>query len=156
MLGPRIADPHGIEGPPGDVAGLGLLDVETDPGRREDAGRSRAASSLRPAQPVRGYEMHVGRTARPRAAPRPMLRLGDARRRRRLSADGRVLGCYLHGLFAADGFRRAFLARLAAATAPAISPTKRRSRRTLDALADHLEAHLDLDALFAVAAVQTS
>ena len=29
-----------------------------------------------------------------------------------MSADGRVQGCYLHGLFAADAFRTAFLARL--------------------------------------------
>jgi adenosylcobyric acid synthase len=59
------------------------------------------------------------------------------------------MGCYLHGLFAADSFRRAFLARLGAtAGAVAYEPM---IENVLDGLADHLERHLDLDALLAAA-----
>ena len=66
-----------------------------------------------------------------------------------VSEDGRVAGCYLHGLFAGDQFRRAFLARFGAAASdleyePVVE-------RTLDRLADHLERHLDLDTLLATA-----
>ena len=61
---------------------------------------------------VRGYEMHLGVTSGPGLA-RPMLDLGG-RPDGAVSPDGRVAGCYLHGLFAGDAFRRAFLARLGA------------------------------------------
>ncbi len=78
-----------------------------------------------------------------------MLRLGD-REDGAVSPDGRVLGCYLHGLFASDDFRRAFLARLRPDRASDLA-YEAQVERTLDALADHLEAHLDLDALLAAA-----
>ena len=63
---------------------------------------------------VRGYEMHLGVTTGP-GLTRPMLDLGR-RPDGAVSPDGRVAGCYLHGLFASDPFRRAFLARLGAET----------------------------------------
>ena len=98
--------------------------------------------------PVRGYEMHLGVTSGPGLA-RPMLRLGG-RPEGAVSADGRVAGCYLHGLFASDAFRRAFLAaaRRRRRATLAYEPT---IETTLDRLADHLEAGLDLDALLAAA-----
>jgi adenosylcobyric acid synthase len=66
-----------------------------------------------------------------------------------VAADGRVAGCYLHGLFAADAFRRAWLARFgAAADATGYAA---RVEATLTALADHLETCLDLRALLAAA-----
>jgi adenosylcobyric acid synthase len=146
MLGRRIADPDGIEGPPGEMAGLGLLDIETvlGHGKRlaEVAGHDVASGT-----PVRGYEMHLGVTTGP-DLERPMLELGD-RPDGAVSADGRVAGCYLHGLFASDPFRRAFLARLgAAAGTVAYDQT---IETVLDGLADHLERHLDLAALLAAA-----
>jgi adenosylcobyric acid synthase len=67
-----------------------------------------------------------------------------------VSADGRVMGCYVHGLFAADDFRHAFLARLQDRVASGLS-FERQIETTLDALADHLEAHVDLDGLLALA-----
>jgi adenosylcobyric acid synthase len=96
---------------------------------------------------VRGYEMHLGVTDGPGLA-RPMLRLGD-RTEGAVSADGRVAGCYLHGLFADDPFRRAFLSRLGAA--PSAFAYQPAIDNTLDRLADHLEASLDLDRLLAAA-----
>jgi adenosylcobyric acid synthase len=96
---------------------------------------------------VRGYEMHLGETTGPGLA-RPMLRLGD-RTDGAVSADGKVAGCYLHGLFASDAFRRQFLARLGAA--PSAFAYDASVDTTLDRLADHLETHLDLDRILAAA-----
>ena len=147
MLGTRVADPDGIEGPAGAVEGLGLLDVETVAHRREDASNgSRANASLNGA-PFAGYEMHVGRTDGPDCA-RPLLRFADGRADGAVSADGRVAGAYVHGLFADDRQRAAWLASLGAASELAYEATV---ERTLDALADHLGAHLDLDAMLSAA-----
>ena len=98
--------------------------------------------------PVRGYEMHLGVTTGPGLA-RPMLRLGG-RPDGAVSADGRVAGCYLHGLFASDAFRRAFLARLGA-DGRRRSPTRRRSKPPSTVSPTISNAHLDLAALLAAA-----
>jgi len=147
MLGRRIADPEGIEGPPGEAEGLGLLDLETvlagDKTLVEADGVELASGEA-----VRGYEMHVGATAGP-ALDRPFLRL-TGRPEGAVSDDGKVLGGYLHGLFAADGFRHAFLSRLKLRAVSGLA-YEAEVERTLDALADHLEKHLDLDRLLAAA-----
>ena len=80
---------------------------------------------------------------------RPMLEL-DGRPDGAVSSDGKVMGCYLHGLFAADPFRRSFLHRIHAG---AISTEAYETlvEQTLDALADHLEQHIKIDRLLAVA-----
>jgi adenosylcobyric acid synthase len=78
-----------------------------------------------------------------------MLQL-DGRADGAASRDGRVIGCHLHGLFASDAFRRAFLTRLGAAADPALVDDQR-VENALDALARHLELHVDLDALLKVA-----
>ncbi|HZT89161.1 MAG TPA: cobyric acid synthase CobQ, partial [Stellaceae bacterium] len=96
---------------------------------------------------VRGYEMHVGITTGPGLA-RPMLRLGG-RDDGCASADGRVAGCYLHGLFASDAFRAAFLRRLGAAPGDILYEAQ--VKETLDRFAEHLERSLDLAALLAAA-----
>jgi adenosylcobyric acid synthase len=147
MIGRRIADPDGIEGPPGEAAGLGLIDVKTV----LTAHKVLVAASgveLASGASVRGYEMHVGRTTGP-ATTRPMLRLGG-RDDGALSADGRIAGCHLHGIFAGDDFRRAFLARLGGAGDAALDYDQR-IEATLDALARHLEASLDVPRLIEIA-----
>ena len=95
--------------------------------------------------------MHVGITRGP-ATARPLLQAGTARRAptARSRADGRVAGCYLHGLFAADAFRHAFLAGLKPRAASGIS-YDHEIESTLDALADHLARHLDLDRILQIA-----
>ena len=148
MLGRRIADPDGIEGPPGEAEGLGLLDVETvlkGPKVLEEATGTDAVTGAA----VAGYEMHMGRTEGPDRA-RPMLTLADGRRTDgALSADGRVMGCYLHGLFGADGFRAAFLKGLGAeASGESYAATV---EQALDRIASRLEEHVDIDALLAAA-----
>jgi adenosylcobyric acid synthase len=147
MLGRRIADPRGIEGAAGEAAGLGLLAVETvlAPDKILVAAQGVELAS---GAAVAGYEMHAGRTDGPGTA-RPMLRLG-ARADGALSAEGRIAGCHLHGLFASDAFRRAFLARLGGRGDPALD-YEARIEAALDALASHLEASLDLPRLLEIA-----
>ena len=126
---------------------MGLLDIETvmSAGKRLVRAEGRACEG---GEAVAGYEMHLGETSGPDTA-RPLIDLErgpDGARAR----DGRVMGCYLHGLFAADGFRRAFLARLRGRETAGIAYDAL-VEETLDALAAHLEAHLDLDRLHEVA-----
>jgi adenosylcobyric acid synthase len=146
MLGRQIADPDGIEGPPGKAVGLGLLDIATVLGR-DKALRPVAGIDIASGAPVTGYEMHVGVTSGP-ALQNPMLDL-DGRSEGAVSADGCVAGSYVHGLFASNEFRRAFFARLGA-TAGQLD-YGHLIETTLDRFADHLEAHLNLDALLAAA-----
>jgi adenosylcobyric acid synthase len=147
MLGKRLDDPDGTEGPPGAAEGLGLLDIETvlTGGKRlvEVEGRELATG-----RPVRGYEMHTGKTTGPGLA-RPMVEIAG-KPDGAVSPDGLVTGCYLHGLFASDDFRQAFLARLRDGR-PATEAYEAKIEATLDALAAHLEANCDLDAMLAIA-----
>jgi adenosylcobyric acid synthase len=145
MLGRRIADPDGSEGPPGEAAGLGLLDIDTVLGAEKQL-REAAGTDLATGMKVRGYEMHLGETSGSGLA-RPMLDLAG-RPDGAASSDGRVAGCYLHGLFASDTFRRAFLARLGADDGAGVAYDAMIDS-VLDRLADHLERHLDLAALLA-------
>ncbi|GAB4282289.1 MAG: cobyric acid synthase [Roseovarius sp.] len=146
MLGREIADPLGLEGAPGSVPGLGLLDVTTvlQPEKRLTLSRARepATGAL-----LDGYEIHLGRTEGPDCA-RAWLEI-DGRPEGAQSPDGRVRGTYLHGLFASDGFRRGYLARLGARSAAAYGAGV---EAALDALAAHVAAHLDLDLLLRLAA----
>jgi len=147
MLGGRLRDPGGVEGEPGEAQGLGLLEIETelsgDKTLTEVAGKELASGAA-----LRGYEMHIGATTGADLA-RPMLELGG-RPEGAVSADGRVMGCYLHGLFASDDFRHAFLNRLRHRATSGVA-YEAGIERTLDRLAEHLETHLDLDALLEAA-----
>jgi len=147
MLGRRIADPHGIEGEPRDVPGLGLLDVETVMTRAKRL-VAVTGTSAPDAVPFAGYEMHVGDTSGP-DAQRPLLRFDDGRIDGAVSGDGRVGGTYVHGLFADDRQRAAWLARLGTVSTGASYEAG--IERVLDRFADHLEAHLDCDGLLALA-----
>ncbi|MDJ1158796.1 cobyric acid synthase [Chelatococcus sp. SYSU_G07232] len=147
MLGRSIADPEGHEGAPGTVPGLGLLAVDTvltgDKTVRQVTA-AHAATDLA----VPGYEIHLGVSKGPDTARAP-FRL-DGRPEGAASADGRVVGTYLHGLFSADAFRRAFLASLGAEAGRDLA-YEASIEATLDALADHLAAHLDTEAILALA-----
>ena len=146
MLGREIIDPHGIEGIAGRHPGLGLLDISTELHPEKQLARVEGTHTAT-GHPVQGYEIHLGRTTGP-DCQRAWLTLpsgpdGAAR------ADGRVMGCYLHGLFAADSFRQSYLARFGAASSTLAFDTG--VEDTLDALAQHLETHLDIDALLKLA-----
>jgi adenosylcobyric acid synthase len=146
MLGKKVADPLGIEGSPGAAAGLGLLDVETEMTAKKVVAPVSGTSADGVA--FTGYEIHCGRTSGPDCA-RPLLCFADGRRDGASSADGRVAGCYVHGFFAGDAQRRAFLARLGAPASDISYAT--RIEAALDAVAAHLEAHIDLDRLLNLA-----
>jgi adenosylcobyric acid synthase len=137
MLGRRIADPDGIEGPPGSVEGLGLLEAETvlggDKVLIEVTGKTTAEGV-----PFTGYEMHVGRTT---TTARPLLDLGQGRTDGAVDASGRVAGCYIHGLLADDRQRRHWLKWIGAASSGL--DYEAGIDATLDRLADHLEKHVD-------------
>ena len=138
MLGRTVRDPAGTEGPPGAAEGLGLLDVETvlsDEKRLEPVGGDTGGI------PFSGYEMHMGVTAGPDCA-RPFARLSDGAPEGAVSVDGRVIGTYIHGLFGNDSQRAAWLARLGAG--PSAIAHDALVESTLDRLAAHLAAHIDV------------
>jgi adenosylcobyric acid synthase len=146
MLGSEVIDQEGLEGPPSRVAGLGLLDVKTVMAPHKRLALSKA-TYLPTGDAVSGYEIHIGVTEGP-DCDRAWLSL-DGRGEGAASADGRVKGCYLHGLFAADAFRKAFLEMLGKPVAGHNYATS--VEQTLDDLADHLEAHFDIDRLLTLA-----
>jgi adenosylcobyric acid synthase len=142
MLGRTVADPHGIEGPPSSVPGLGLLAVDTvlagDKVLVEVEGTAHGV-------PFKGYEMHVGRTT---GNVTPMLDL-PGHDLGTTSANGRISGCYIHGLLTDDRQRRAWLDRLGAP--PSAFDYEADVEATLELLADHVEKHVDCDRLLALA-----
>jgi adenosylcobyric acid synthase len=146
MLGRKVSDPHGIEGLEQEAEGLGLLDIETIL-EHEKTVRNSEARSLVFDEPLAGYEIHLGRTTGPDCL-RPAITI-DGTADGAVSADGRVWGVYLHGIFAADGFRRRFLESLGASSAGI--DYRAEIERALDAIAGQLEQHLDCDALFSAA-----
>ncbi len=146
MLGRSVADPDGIEGPPGVCDGLGLLDIETVMSAEKRLTRV-TAQHLESGRTIEGYEIHIGRTAGPDCA-RPFALIGG-QPEGAISSDGRIAGTYLHGLFADDTFRTAYLSGL---NVPLSNHAYSANvDAILDKLADHLEAHLDLDALISTA-----
>ena len=145
MLGSAIADPDGIEGPSKVSPGLGLLAVETIIQGEKKLAKV-AGETLADLVPFHGYEMHVGKT---RILAPPFSRLADDRNDGAISADGRVAGTYVHGLFADDRQRAAWIARLGGK--PAGFSYEASVETVLDDLAEHLETHVDIDRLLRVA-----
>ena len=146
MLGQTISDPDGIEGPAGTVAGLGHLDVETvlEPVKNLSL---RAGTHLHSGAALNGYEIHMGVT-KGADCTRPWLRF-DGNDDGASDPSGRVLGCYLHGIFASDAFRSAYLPTLGA---HASVNFEAQVDDALDALGAHIKRYFDLDALLAAAA----
>jgi adenosylcobyric acid synthase len=146
MMGRVVADPNGVEGPRGAVPGLGLLDITTTLSgeKRLEAVTGSSFDGVH----LSGYEMHMGLSEGPDRA-RPFARLDDGTVEGAIAADGRSFGTYIHGLFADDRQRAAWLARIGGA--PSDLAYESEVERVLDALAAHLATHLDLDALLTMA-----
>jgi adenosylcobyric acid synthase len=147
MLGGTISDPDGIEGPPGSADGLGLIDITTELAGDKSLVAVRGRT-LADDVAVSGYEMHIGRTTGA-GTRRPLIQLDDGRTDGAISANGLIAGTYLHGFFAGDAQRAAWLARLGAPASPLAY--EELVEQTLDALAAHLEAHLDVEKLLSLA-----
>ncbi|MDD9911083.1 MAG: cobyric acid synthase [Ahrensia sp.] len=138
MLGKVVRDPQGLEGDVRRAGGIGLLDVETELVPTKTV-LNRRASDVASGLPLSGYEIHMGRTGGPDCA-RPMIRL-DGEPDGAVSRDGRVRGCYLHGLFASDDWRRNYLASLGIEGSQ--QSYRAQLEAALDELADQLEAVVD-------------
>ncbi|WP_439542478.1 cobyric acid synthase [Hyphomicrobium sp.] len=147
MLGTSVADPAGLEGPAQTVPGLGLLDVATTLCGTKTL-RDVTGSAWGGGAPFTGYEMHVGETVG-EGTRRPLLAIAGGRPDGAVAADGRIAGCYVHGLFAHDTQRAAWLEKIGAR--PSDLGYAADIEATLDRLADHLERHLDCAALLALA-----
>jgi adenosylcobyric acid synthase len=157
MLGRIIRDPHDVESRAGDVAGLGLLPVETTFARGKATFRVRARVlggpgwlSAAAGQEVDGYEIHMGRSGSgcawlkiERRNGRPADVSDGA-----VGGDGRVWGCYLHGLFANGALRRAWLDSLRCGAPEAGGGAG--LGESLDRLASAVEAALDMERLEAI------
>jgi adenosylcobyric acid synthase len=146
MLGRTVGDPDGIEGPPATVDGLGLLDVATI--LSNDKRLEPVSGTTSDGVSFSGYEMHMGVTEGQDCA-RPFARLADGSLEGAISADGSVVGTYVHGLFADDRQRAAWLQRFGAGASNVAY--EKLIEQTLDALAEHLTAHIDLGRLLKLA-----
>ncbi len=145
MLGRRISDPDGIEGPAGSVEGLGLLEVDTvlagDKVLVETTGET-----IQDSVPFKGYEMHIGRTT---GSLRPLLRLANGEHDGAANDSGTIAGCYIHGLLADDRQRQHWLRRIG--IDGSALDYEADVDATLDRLADHIEKYLDCDRLLELA-----
>ena len=147
MLGRMVHDTHGVEGKPGSIEGLGLLDIETvltGEKRLENASARHVPSG----ETLTGYEIHLGRSEGPDCA-RPFAEISN-RKDGAISANGLVEGTYLHGIFSSDGFRTAYLAGLGGSGANDFAYDAMIDA-TLDALGAHMEQHVDLNLLLEIA-----
>lgn len=146
MLGQFIHDPLGVEGAPGSSPGLGLLDLETTLAAEKQL-RNVRGELVAGGAALAGYEIHAGSTAGP-ALVRPLCRF-DGRPDGAVSADGRVMGTYLHGLFDSPAAADALLALagLEQAASPDIGSLR---EAAIDRLADAVAGHLDTARLWMI------
>ncbi len=148
MLGTSIADPHGLEGPPGTIMhGLGLLSMDTELAREKTL-TLRQGVHLPSGTPVRGYEIHHGVSTTNGQA---LIRLGDGEVAGQVSPDGHIWGSYLHGIFDDDGFRRWFIddLRVRKGLGKLREPGACYDLEpALDRLAAHLRQHLDMERIY--------
>lgn len=145
MLGRTIADPQGVEGPSGATEGLGLLHVDTMLTPTKELALC-DGHLINTGAKLTGYEIHMGETDGP-DTNRPWLVI-NGKPQGAVSPDGRVKGCYVHGLFTSDAFRKAWLADY---KTPSSLSYDKMVDETLNNLASHIETHLDVDHLIALA-----
>jgi adenosylcobyric acid synthase len=145
LLGREIVDPDGFDGAAGRTEGLGLLDIATTM-NQDKTTTSVNATHCASGAAVSGYEIHLGSVEGADCA-RPVLMIGG-KPEGASSPDGRVQGTHVHGLFTGDAFRRAWLAGFGKASSLAY---EQKVEAAIDALADHLEGHLDIERLLAIA-----
>ncbi|MEK7893580.1 cobyric acid synthase [Burkholderia contaminans] len=153
MLGRTLDDPLGLEGAPGSVPGLGLLDFATTLQPDKTLKNVTGHLALPGGAAVRGYEIHMGDTHGPALASPALALAADAaqdgtRPDGAVSDDGQILATYVHGLFDSPDACAALLAWAGLDGAERIDyPALREA--SLERLADSFANHLDLDALYA-------
>jgi adenosylcobyric acid synthase len=138
MLGRKVHDPEVIEGSAVETDGLALLDIETVMAPEKTV-RNSVASSVEHGDPLSGYQIHLGVT-RGVDCNRPFA-IVDGMPDGAMSGDGRIMGTYLHGLFASDAYRSRLLQSFG------LKGEMRNYRAgvelALDEIAAELETHLD-------------
>lgn len=151
MLGTRVIDSQGLEGPAGQSEGFGYLDLETS--LEPEKHLRNVAGTLCFDTPVTGYEIHAGVTVGP-ALAQPMVRLSDGRTDGARSADDQVMGTYLHGLFETAASCSALLNWAGLATSVPFDYFALREKE-IDRLGDMVDAHLDTYRLRALCGLQS-
>ena len=139
MLGAAIHDPDGIEGRPGSVPGLGLIDCETTLMAEKQLRNIAGRLCLGAGAAVSGYEIHMGVT-RGAALASPAVVLDDGRVDGVLSEG--IIGSYCHGMLDHPAALSALLAWCGAGDIAAVDLGARREA-DLERLADAAEAALD-------------
>ncbi|MBB2495145.1 cobyric acid synthase [Aquipseudomonas ullengensis] len=140
MLGSRIDDPLALEGTAGSSAGLGLLEFVTVLEAQKQLRNVQGVLSLEQAA-VSGYEIHAGVSSGP-ALESPAVHLNDGRGDGACSADGQVIGTYLHGLFESSAACAALLRWAGLRQVQQVDYHALRER-DIERLADLVEAHMD-------------
>jgi adenosylcobyric acid synthase len=163
MLGEHIADPFGVEHE-SSMRGLGLLPLRTEMQPRKITSITSGATlaprlfgQAIPSLQLTGYEIHVGNSeilsggqafAQLHRAGQPQQPGFDGC----VSADSRIFGTYLHGVFDEDGFRHAFISAArnfhGLQPAPVVDNWKRKRDDSLNRLADTVRASVDMQCLF--------
>jgi adenosylcobyric acid synthase len=152
MLGRKIRDPFGVDGSLPEAEGMGLLPVSTVMEQEKQtilvSGASLASDFWVAGAPVRGYEIHMGRTDIHDSTP--AFRVSDSVGEREdgaVSREQRVWGTYLHGIFDSDAFRKGFLdglRRLKGLPAGEQSSYERLKQEGFDRLAAIVRSSLDM------------
>ena len=153
MLGTSVEDPHGVEEEPGSTPGLGLLDVRTVMAREKRLARVRA-KWLTTGETLSGYEIHMGVTELG-SGIQPLIAIeedGTAHTDGALSADGKIMGTYLHGLFDEPVFLENYIKGFGQAGGGGEMPSAAAHKELqYDRLAEHFSRHLNLKLLFDIA-----
>ncbi len=144
MLGRQLHDPRGLEGDAASIAGLGLLDCETELEPEKQLRNVAGALSLPGTPAVAGYEIHMGVTRGP-ALARPAATL-DGKPDGAISEDNAILASYCHGLFDIPEALSALLAWAGLAGPQAVDYAARREA-DLERLAGAVEGAMKLDLL---------
>jgi adenosylcobyric acid synthase len=157
MLGCSIQDPEHIEAQVNETQGLGLLEIETLFRGEKSTNRIQACIGSGPSwmrelvgSELEGYEIHMGKTASAspwleilRRSNRPVQGMDGA-----VSGDGRIWGCYVHGIFENSAFRHAWLKSLGWAAPLAERPSSANLfAGALTYLADQVESTMDMQLL---------
>jgi len=156
LLGERIKDPFGVESPRGVVKGLGLLPVETVLEGNKVVRRV-TGTCLTTGKRIKGYEIHMGTSRALSGAGEPFLRIHEPGKQRSwldglCAEEGRITGTYVHGILDSPGFRGDFLNGIRKGKGLKERPPRqgRLARfHQYDRLADHFEAHCDVDKIVA-------
>ena len=151
MLGKKISDPMGIEGSKKEIDGLGFLDVETILTSKKTLSSVMGKDTMFNTD-ISGYEIHIGKTTGS-DCDRPIISLvkdGKVKFDGASTHDGRIMGSYVHGIFASNSFRSAFLRNFGLKKENSID-FNWEVESTLDKLADHLEKYINVKSLFELA-----